>query len=73
MLLQLGLPAFLSLATSVIAVPTLHYPAPYNFIAEDSSLEKRNIGGVRLSDGADFTGHVWYGIWQLNECISLND
>lgn len=37
-----------------------------------SLLQKRNIGGVRLSTGAAFTGDVWYGIMPLTTCIALN-
>lgn len=37
-----------------------------------SLLQKRNIGGVRLSTGAGFTGDVWYGIMPLATCIALN-
>lgn len=61
------------LASITRAVPTFKSPGPYEFIDIDTSLHKRNVGGVRLSDGKNFTGHVWYGIWPLNECVSLND
>ena len=71
--------AFLISLASALPAPVSDFtgPAPYNFISDSSSknsgLEKRNLGGVRLSDGANFTGHVWYGIYPLNECIGLND
>lgn len=65
----------LSLATSIVALPTsVQYPAPFEFIAADASaISKRNIGGVRLCTGADWTGFCDYVIWPLNECIALND
>jgi hypothetical protein len=66
----------ISLAIALPA-PAFMGPAPVNFIdkeaSKDVSIEKRNLGGVRLSDGANFTGHVWYGIYPINECIGLND
>jgi hypothetical protein len=69
-----------SLISLAIAFPTTNFanPAPYNFIDDktestSSTISKRNIGGVRLSDGANFTEHVWYGIYPLNECIGLGD
>ncbi|KAK3705024.1 hypothetical protein LTR37_013541 [Vermiconidia calcicola] len=69
--------AIFSLATFISAAPTtsssFKAPAPFAVIDETSQLSKRNIGGVRLSDGANFTGHVWYGIYPLNDCIGLND
>lgn len=77
---------FLLMATSTFAAPTpspLNSPAPFDFISltaagklstpGTSQLTKRNIGGVRMSDGADFTGTVWYGIYPLNTCIDLRD
>jgi hypothetical protein len=62
------------------------HPAPLNFIANTLSssattsddaevmerdLEKRTVGGVRLSSGPNFTGQVWYGVYPLNQCIGL--
>ena len=56
------------------AAATFNAPAPYDFISltaagknvpahlmdgNSIALVKRNIGGVRMSDGKDFTGHVW--------------
>jgi hypothetical protein len=71
---------FASLIVLAIALPTTNFlnPAPYNFIDDkpestSSTVSKRNIGGVRLSDEPNFTGHVWYGIYPLNECIGLGD
>lgn len=67
---------------------TFNDPAPYDFISltaagkiapdsltdgTSSDLSKRNLGGVRMSDGANFTGHVWYGIYPLNTCVDLRD
>ena len=37
-----------------------------------SPLTKRNLGGVRLCDQANWGGNCWYGIMPLNECIALN-
>lgn len=68
----------LTLSTSIFSAPGkrgFQPPTPYNYINADSTstgLQKRNVGGVRLSDGADFTGNVWYGIMPLADCIALN-
>ena len=66
----------ISLAVTLPA-PAFMGPAPLNFIYKETSkgasIEKRTLGGVRLSDGANFTGHVWYGVYPINECIGLND
>jgi hypothetical protein len=35
-------------------------------------LTKRNLGGVRLCDQANWGGNCWYGIVPLNDCIALN-
>jgi hypothetical protein len=35
-------------------------------------LTKRNIGGVRLCDQANWGGNCWYGVVPLNDCIALN-
>ena len=37
-----------------------------------SPLQKRNIGGIRLCDQANWAGNCWYGIVPLNDCIALN-
>ncbi|KAK5122592.1 hypothetical protein LTR85_003855 [Meristemomyces frigidus] len=68
----------LSLATSISAVPTaVQAPTPFQFIVAESSssstFSKRNVGGVRLCTGTDWTGYCDYVIWPLNECINLND
>ena len=50
-------------------------PEPYidsEDVSASTNLQKRNVGGVRLSDGKDFSGHVWYGVVPLAECIALN-
>ena len=66
-----------SLVSLAITAPTFQHPTPYDLIADGSttqpSITKRIVGGVRLSDGANFTGHVWYGVYPLNHCIGLND
>jgi len=65
------------LAGMVAAVPTpLSPPQPFKLIAAestDNTLAKRNVGGVRLCTGADWTGECWYGIYTLDVCINLND
>ncbi len=82
MQLQSILAPLLSLLALTAAAPTsspsFGEPAPFSFIGDSpsiagkaSALSKRNIGGVRLADGKDFSGHVWYGIYPLNQCINL--
>ena len=73
MLFDSAFQQLLCLAVTAAAIPTLNTPTPYNFNDSRSLVDKRNVGGVRLSDGLNFTGHVWYGVWPLNECISLGD
>ncbi|KAK4545343.1 hypothetical protein LTR36_003523 [Oleoguttula mirabilis] len=68
----------LSSATIISAVPTsVQAPTPFEYIAADSpassTLSKRNVGGVRLCTGIDWTGYCDYVIWPLNECINLRD
>ena len=76
---SLFLSVALSLATGSLTAPTApQAPAPFEFIAAKSSstkttLTKRNIGGVRLCTGVNWSGICDYVIWPLNECISLND
>ena len=57
--------------------PTLQGPAPVNLIDKaeksDATIEKRELGGVRLSNGKNFTGSPWYGVYAINDCIALND
>ena len=64
---------------AAVADANFQNPAPFDFISlaaagknvAANAMVKRNIGGVRMSDGAGFTGHVWYGIYPLNTCIDL--
>ena len=67
--------AIAACAAAAPTTPAFQEPAPFELIAASSSntdaLSKRNIGGVRLSDGINFTGHVWYGIFPLDQCINL--
>ena len=73
-------------APAPAAEASFNAPAPYDFISlaaagknipsdftTTTGLAKRNLGGVRMSDGANFTGHVWYGAFPLNTCIDLRD
>lgn len=72
-MLSIIITALISLAMAIPA-PKFQGPAPVNFIDKtESSVEKRALGGVRLADGKNFTGHVWYGVYALNDCIALND
>lgn len=75
-MLSIIVTALIALAMAIPA-PKFLGPAPVNFIDKtekaDSSVAKRALGGVRLSDGKNFTGHVWYGVYALNDCIALND
>ncbi|KAK4996853.1 hypothetical protein LTR66_003508, partial [Elasticomyces elasticus] len=34
-------------------------------------LEKRNLDGVRLCTGRDWSGSCWYGVYPINTCIFL--
>ena len=75
---SLFLSTALSLATGILAAPTApQAPAPFEYIAAETSssttLTKRNVGGVRLCTGINWSGTCDYVIWPLNECISLND
>ena len=69
--------AFLISLAAALPAPTLIGPAPVNFIDEKestgSSIQQRTLGGVRVSDGKNFTGHPWYGVYPINECIALHD
>ncbi|KAI7149535.1 hypothetical protein KC343_g6790 [Hortaea werneckii] len=65
-----------TLASTILAAPaSFQAPTPFEFVAAEdpSTLAKRNIGGVRLCTGSEWTGWCQYVIWPLNECISLND
>ena len=80
MRLSLLASALLSLTISLVsAAPTaIQAPVPFEFIAKDSSssssrLSKRNVGGVRLCTGSEWTGTCDYVIWPLDECVALND
>ena len=76
---SLFLSTVLALAISSLAAPTApHAPAPFEYIGAKRSsigttLAKRNVGGVRLCTGTDWSGTCAYVIWPLNECIALND
>ena len=63
------------LVHSIIAAPTFEYPNPFDLSAEHDwttpKINKRNAGGVRLSDEENFAGHVWYGVWPEETCIGL--
>ena len=63
-----------------VAAVDFNPPAPYDFIsltaagkiapaaltdANSNTVVKRNLGGVRMSDGKDFTGHVWVSLASL--------
>lgn len=70
------------LPLTVLSAPTaLAPPSPFTLDAtartagdnDPKRLIKRNVGGVRLCTGSDWTGWCDYVIWPLNECISLND
>lgn len=39
----------------------------------NEELVKREVGGVRMTTGVDFTGQEWYGVWDLYSCVALND
>ena len=75
-MLRIIITFLISLATALPA-PNFVGPAPVNFIDEKestgSSMGKRALGGVRVSDGKNFTGHPWYGVYAINDCIALND
>jgi hypothetical protein len=68
---------FLVSFAAALPAPTFVGPAPVNFIegteSTGSNMAKRTRGGVRISDGKNFTGHPWYGVYPINECIALND
>lgn len=72
----------LTLSAPAPAAAAFRVPAPFDFISLaaagktanlPTNFNKRNVGGVRMSDVPDFTGHVWYGIYPLNTCIDLRD
>ena len=78
--LQALLATLVSLAVITTSTPTPKFklPAPLDLVPtvhkpNSNALEKRTLGGVRLSDGANFTDHVWYGVYPLNDCIDLGD
>ncbi|RMZ28102.1 hypothetical protein D0859_07823 [Hortaea werneckii] len=65
-----------TLASTILAAPTsFQAPTPFESMAavDTSTLAKRNIGGVRLCTGSEWTGWCQYVIWPLHKCISLND
>lgn len=61
--LTIAIMHFITLATALIASATSALAGP---------IVQRNIGGIRVCTGANFTGDCWYGVEPLNSCISLN-
>ncbi|OQO05828.1 hypothetical protein B0A48_09923 [Cryoendolithus antarcticus] len=59
----------------MLSIRLLTSPALFTTAALASplqTLEKRNVGGVRLCDQINWQGDCWYGILPINTCISLN-